>query len=65
MVPGVDLEGILHNGDDGRYRGDGKDDAHQQQDNVMGLGKKGFDLIGAGTAAGVGLLKAAGSYLMV
>ena len=51
---GVDLEGILHNGDDGRYRGDGKDDAHQQQDNIMGLGKKGFDLI-APHGGGIGL----------
>ena len=42
---GVDLEGVLHNGHDGSHGGDGKHNAHQQQDDVVGLGEKGPELI--------------------
>ena len=51
---GVDLEGILHDGNDGGYRGDGKHNPHEQQDDIMRLGKEGLDLI-APHGGGIGL----------
>ena len=41
----VDLEGILHDGDDRRDGRKGQNDAEQQQDHVVRLGKEGLDLI--------------------
>ena len=41
----MDLEGILHDGNDRCYRGDGEHNAHEQQDNIVRLGKEGLDLI--------------------
>ena len=40
---GVDLEGVLHNGDDGGDGGDRQHDAHQQEDHVVGLGQEGLE----------------------
>ena len=34
---GVDLEGILHDGDDGGDGGHRQHDAHNEQDDIMGL----------------------------
>ena len=42
---GVDFEGVLHDGDDGGHGSHRQHNAHQHQDNVVGLGKKGLDLI--------------------
>ena len=42
---GVDLEGILHDGDDRRDGGEGQNDAKQKQNDVVRLGKEGLDLI--------------------
>ena len=42
---GVDLEGILHDGDDRRDGGKGQNDAKQKQNDVVRLGKEGLDLI--------------------
>ena len=42
---GVDLEGILHDGDDRRDGGEGQNDTKQKQDDVVRLGKEGLDLI--------------------
>ncbi len=51
---GVDLEGILHDGNDRRYRGNGEHNAHEQQDDIVRLGKEGLDLI-APHGGGIGL----------
>ena len=50
----MDLEGILHDGNDRCYRGDGEHNAHEQQDNIVRLGKEGLDLI-APHGGGIGL----------
>ena len=42
---GMDLEGIFHNGHHRGNGGDGHHDAHQQQDHIVGLGKKGQNLV--------------------
>ena len=42
---GVDLERVLHDGDDRRDGGHRQHDAQQEQDHVIGLGKEGFDLV--------------------
>ena len=42
---GMDLEGIFHNGHHRSNGGDGHHDAHQQQDHIVGLGKKGQNLV--------------------
>ena len=50
---GVDFEGVFHDGDDGRDGGEGQNDAEQEQNHVVGLGKEGFDLVeGNGGFAG-------------
>ena len=42
---GVNFEGIFHDGDDRRDRGEGQDNAKQQQNDVVRLGKEGLDLV--------------------
>ena len=42
---GVDLERILHNGDNGRDGGDCQDNAQHQQDDIVRLGEKGLYLV--------------------
>ena len=42
---GVNFKGIFHDGDDRRDRGKGQDNAKQQQNDVVRLGKEGLDLI--------------------
>ena len=42
---GMDLKGVLHNGHNGGHGGKGEDNAQQQQDHIVGLGKKGLDLV--------------------
>ena len=50
----VDLEGVLDDGDDGGHGAEGQHDAHEQQDDIVGLGEEGLDLIQRnGGAAGL------------
>ena len=43
--PLMNLEGVLDNGHNRQYRGDGQNHGHQDQDDVMGKRKKCFELI--------------------
>ena len=42
---GVNFKGILHDSDDRRDRGEGQNNAKQQQNDVVRLGKEGLDLV--------------------
>ena len=42
---GMDLEGILDDGDDGCDRCEGQHDAQKQKDDIIGLGKVGLELV--------------------